>query len=467
MNSDDAVTMSALKFVCGESDHVCRLCFATTEKKEISIGDSVRMKRYYYDETVTYVTMFRDLGVSQESLMPQVLCASCATSVVNCYLFHKLCTFSNYKWNEILEQLNESLKHTHSISNNTQSVYLIINKTDKIMFTSRKSYAYKNKKIALSKIKEIMKGRQKYDKIKEGVSELICDECGERFTSNLLLIKHMRLHTKYSNPCSRCPKIFSTPLQLEEHAERVHYPKRLKCNKCTKMFSTERMLKIHNSTYHVAAVCKRCSIQFPSKKALRAHMNKHEPHRCSQCNKNFTNKHTYKFHLKTCGSTNEKLPSFFCDICNKGYIRKNGLRTHLKTDHGFGNVLSCKWCDKKFDAISRLKNHIVKHTRERNFSCDQCGGKFVTKAALIYHIRLHTGERPFPCDLCNESFLSASRRMEHKRRKHFGPTQECHICHVKFVTGQQLKKHVQRHFNPHSKLYVATAVPRFSILANN
>ncbi|CAK1594903.1 unnamed protein product [Parnassius mnemosyne] len=463
----DTIIMSALKFVTGETEHVCRLCLAVTEKREISLEDSVRVQRSYFDETVTFVTMFRDLGISMEPLLPQVLCTSCARNTINCYLFQKLCILSYNRWNAVLDKIKESLAHSSGIGHNIHSIYLMINKTDNIMFTSKKSYSGKSKRIALIKIKEIMKGRQKYTKLKETNS--ICEECGEQFNSSILLIRHMKLHTKFNNPCKKCPKTFSTPLQLEEHAERVHYPKQLQCTKCAKRFSTERMLKIHHRMYHVAAECKQCCIQFPSKKALHNHMNKHAIHRCSRCNKSFMNKHTFRFHLKVCGNAKEKKLSFFCDICSKGYVRKNGLRTHLKTDHGFGEVISCKWCNKKFDAMSRLKNHIVKHTRERNFHCDQCGGKFVTQAALVYHIRLHTGERPFPCDMCDDSFLSASRRMEHKRRKHFEPTQECHICHVRFVTGHQLRKHIQRHSNPHSKLFVPNhfdGMNNISILPN-
>lgn len=493
MHSYDRIAMSILRFVSGDSEHICRLCFATTEKDEVSVEDCVRVRKSYYDETLTYVTMFRDLGVSIftlnrykknqvlskfsikksvalqvsiDPLLPQVLCKSCATNTINCYLFQKLVVFSNDSWHEVLDQLNNSLTCSDVIGNNAQSIYLMINKSDNLILTSRKRFASKSKKMVLLKIKEIMKSRQKYEKVKDSAIDSICEECGERFSSSLLLIRHMKLHTKFKYPCSKCPKVFSTQIQLEEHAERIHYPKKIQCTKCTKLFSTERMLKVHDSAYHIPAICKQCYIQYPSKKALRAHMDKHKLNRCLRCNKHFLNKHTYKFHLNICGNGKEKQPSFFCDICNKGYVRKNGLRTHLKTDHGFGKVLTCNWCNKKFDAVSRLKNHIVKHTRERNFSCEQCGGKFVTHAALIYHIRLHTGERPFPCDICDESFLSASRRMEHKRRKHIGPTEECPVCHVKFITGHQLRKHVQRHFNPHSKLYVADVGQQYSIPAN-
>ncbi|KAI5643514.1 zinc-finger double domain-containing protein [Phthorimaea operculella] len=220
------------------------------------------------------------------------------------------------------------------------------------------------------------------------------------------------------------------------------------------MFSTERMLRRHDKINHIAAICKLCFVQFPSKMALRVHLDKHDLFKCEQCKKTYINRHTYKLHLKICGRSDTRIPKFFCDMCNKGFARKNSLRTHLKVNHGYGNVVTCNWCKKKFDAVSKLKMHIVKHTRERNFCCSQCGGKFVTQAALVYHTRLHTGEKPFPCDMCDESFLSASRRMEHKRRKHLEPTKQCPYCQVKFVTSHELKKHVARHTNPQSKLYV-------------
>ncbi|XP_030031925.1 zinc finger protein 1 homolog isoform X2 [Manduca sexta] len=376
---------------------------------------------------------------------------------MNSYLFRKLCQHSNDRWNDVLNKFNKTLDQSNTVGPNVQTVYLMVHKNENFMFTSKKSHTLKSKKTVLAKIKDILKSRETYVKVRQKSSNIICEECGERFKSNCHLVKHMRVHSDTRYPCPQCTKVFASQLQLEEHAERVHYPKRIQCPKCSKMFSTNRMLKHHDKLHHIAAICKLCFVQFPSKKDLRAHLDKHDVNKCARCNKSFVNKHTYKYHLKICGKSDERQPSFFCDICNKGYARKNGLRSHLKIDHGFGNVLSCNWCGKKFDAISRLRNHIVKHTKERNYHCEHCGNKFVTQAALVYHIRLHTGERPFPCDLCGESFLSASRRMEHKRRKHFGPTKECPVCHVKFVTGHQLRKHVQRHYNPQSKLFVPEA----------
>lgn len=485
--SDYHATLSALKFLCGEGEDICRLCLApTTDETTVNIGDSSVIQRPYFEDSPTYVDMFEELGVciisivykillgnvelvlkerykilmflnrilqvSTEDSFPENLCKTCADTVINAYLFKKLCAYSNRKWNEVMDRLASSLNLTESLGPKVKSAYLAISESNNAIYTSRNN-GPKHNKTALLKFQNIMKSRKSYAKTKTKKS-VKCTECDEKFNSNYQLSKHnVKVHNKTRNSCPQCSKIFTTPAQLECHAERVHYPKKIQCPKCDKMFSTHRMLKYHDKSQHIAAICKLCCVQFPSKLLLRAHLDKHDVNNCPKCGKGFINIHTFKAHLKFCGNSEERRPKFFCDICNKGYVHKNGIRSHLKTDHGFGNVLTCKWCNKKFDAVSKLRNHMVKHTRERNFHCEHCGNLFVTQAALVYHVRLHTGERPFPCDLCNESFLSASRRMEHKRRKHIGPTIQCPLCPMKFVKISQLRKHTQRHSNPHSKLY--------------
>lgn len=64
MESDQKVMISAFKFLSGETDHICRLCFAPTENLEISVEDSVKLQKPYLQETVTLMDMFDALGVS-------------------------------------------------------------------------------------------------------------------------------------------------------------------------------------------------------------------------------------------------------------------------------------------------------------------------------------------------------------------------------------------------------------------
>lgn len=65
MEPETDITLPALKFLTSESEHVCRLCFSLTEQQEVSFEDIVRLQRSYLDETLTFVDMFRELGVSK------------------------------------------------------------------------------------------------------------------------------------------------------------------------------------------------------------------------------------------------------------------------------------------------------------------------------------------------------------------------------------------------------------------
>lgn len=61
---------SVLKFVTGESEDICRLCFDATSSTAISLEDSTKVTRPYFEGVVNYADMLLDLGVSNPP-MPQ------------------------------------------------------------------------------------------------------------------------------------------------------------------------------------------------------------------------------------------------------------------------------------------------------------------------------------------------------------------------------------------------------------
>lgn len=386
--------------------------------------------------------------------MPFLLCPKCADHVTEAYLFQRLIQYSNEKLDKVLNKINSTLDLSKELRNNVQTLHFIMGASDSCIFTSRLSSS-KTKQTVLSKVKSFLmhKKKQKNTTTRPAI-QLICQDCGEIFSSKASLYKHMQRHSRKRYACRECAKLFKNIWSMKDHMDRIHSERKIQCPKCSKMLSTERLLQRHDDREHKAANCKLCFVQFPSKSALKQHMNRHGQYKCMVCEKLFLNRQSSQTHMKSCGKQEVK-QRVYCDICNQSYNWKNALRTHLKVKHGFGDkIYSCDWCDKKFDAASRLKCHIVKHTKEKNFHCEKCGGRFVTQAALVYHTRLHTGETPFKCDLCEESFLSASRRMEHKKRKHFGPQKQCPFCVSKFITGHSLRNHIARHKNPQSKLFV-------------
>ena len=74
-----------------------------------------------------------------------------------------------------------------------------------------------------------------------------------------------------------------------------------------------------------------------------------------------------------------------------------------------GKLYSCNLCERSFDKISNMKQHVLLHTGEKPFSCEQCGKEFRRKYHLNKHKLLHTGEKPHRCELCGAAF----RRVHH------------------------------------------------------
>lgn len=64
MVTEKEMTLSALKFLCGNTDLVCRLCFTSlTEKNEVAFITEVNHNVSYCKETVNFYDMFHNLGV--------------------------------------------------------------------------------------------------------------------------------------------------------------------------------------------------------------------------------------------------------------------------------------------------------------------------------------------------------------------------------------------------------------------
>ena len=64
----------------------------------------------------------------------------------------------------------------------------------------------------------------------------------------------------------------------------------------------------------------------------------------------------------------------------------------------------CPFCPKILPYSSRMKQHILIHTKEKPFKCDTCGKGFRQKGGLNQHLMIHTGEKKFWCNFCGKGF---------------------------------------------------------------
>ena len=115
--------------------------------------------------------------------------------------------------------------------------------------------------------------------VHEGLNAFECEKCGKCYSTNQVLINHMKLvHKKQRNfKCNNCEKIFQKKQSLKHHIESFHEGKRkFSCEFCGKTFVTHQGIRFHIKTIHEGIryhcdFCKKCFTQLQN---LKNHMNK-------------------------------------------------------------------------------------------------------------------------------------------------------------------------------------------------
>jgi hypothetical protein len=118
---------------------------------------------------------------------------------------------------------------------------------------------------------------------------------------------------------------------------------------------------------------------------------------------------------------------FLCRFCPKWFEREIEFKGHIG-DHS--NLLSCNYCEDKFDT----KNSLMKHNKQKhserlstcwNFSTGHCHlgdencwflHKDKDKSADVVQ---------YECNLCNEVFQGKSQFMKHRKSKHNSDIEKC------------------------------------------
>ena len=78
----------------------------------------------------------------------------------------------------------------------------------------------------------------------------------------------------------------------------------------------------------------------------------------------------------------------------------------------------CDACKKKFSQNSNLKAHMLTHTKVEAHECDICKKKFSINSSLVKHFRIHLGEKPYGCAECGKWFTTSSGRCSYIRNHH-------------------------------------------------
>ncbi|KAI5736937.1 hypothetical protein M8J76_008664 [Diaphorina citri] len=193
-----------------------------------------------------------------------------------------------------------------------------------------------------------------------------CPTCSQIFSSNLLLLTHLEVHSvipsadhhRDPNPamCRYCLKTFTSSLTLNEHIDEVHIKK------------------------NVRTKCLICQERCREKQTLVKHMER---------------------------SHNESELPYSCDYCSFRSSEHNLVVDHFYESHAKAPVLQCPFCLKVVvigehgDPIERNINfflvHLERHQKKTARKCPRCVLTFANKMLIREHqLRDHSSQRGVP-----------------------------------------------------------------------
>ncbi|XP_049842195.1 uncharacterized protein LOC126292306 [Schistocerca gregaria] len=174
-------------------------------------------------------------------------------------------------------------------------------------------------------------------------------------------------------------------------------------------------------------------------------------------------------------------------LCDEGGVTvqtysKGGCSVSKMSKGGNGAELSCTYCGKKFDRVSKLTEHIGSHTlpyhclmcgrrfgRESQlttheqhlscsplekcrYKCEGCGQKFLQRICLLRHVEKHTEQdkkervEKSRCKVCGKVFDQAKLLLQHEgEHRTKGRQHTCRVCGKTFKRQAFLARHQQLH----------------------
>lgn len=218
--------------------------------------------------------------------------------------------------------------------------------------------------------------------------------------------------------CDICSKVFDGKNSLYNHKRYAHKQVgRIVCHPCKSFFKTETDLITHNLVSHNTTffICGRgkCKLQFKTEDELLTHLKeKLEAKKpCEICAAKFNTRKRHKGNYKWRHMVFEHKVGqlYICGKCPDWYSYSvEGLMNHEQRENHWqitlpstqphvsldGNSIFCKVCERKFEFVKTLVQHIrdkhgeiLKNTGDlKPFKCNLCRKRFRNEVGLKFHI---------------------------------------------------------------------------------
>ncbi|KAL3884628.1 hypothetical protein ACJMK2_024755 [Sinanodonta woodiana] len=135
-----------------------------------------------------------------------------------------------------------------------------------------------------------------------------------------------------------------------------------------------------------------------------------------------------------------------CDFCGTGFKSRLGLQVHLRTFHERSSRYMCTICNRSFNSLINLKEHLNSHPTLKPYCCERCEKRFMSRRELLRHERMFHGNPSamFICKICGTGCNCKTSLMEHIRGLHGGKTYRCHKCNKIYRWRSSLSFHAKR-----------------------
>lgn len=196
------------------------------------------------------------------------------------------------------------------------------------------------------------------------IAKIPCNFCNKKFKQKYALEYHInRRHKCELNfPCDfpGCKWIFHTRVEKRNHSKNVHEPKTIICDVCGNYYSTYSMLKKHKSVHEEFRYpCQSCNMKCRTANLLKTHVKrKHtfvKDFKCETCGEEFYRAQELSHHIALIHLNIR----YHCTVqgCTSSLSRKDAYLTHLKSH----NLTP----DEKKEVLAKLKEFVEKHNLKR------------------------------------------------------------------------------------------------------
>lgn len=200
-----------------------------------------------------------------------------------------------------------------------------------------------------------------------------------------------KLHNS-SVGCPNCSDSFDTFGLLLTHTNRAHkLTSGILCEICGMHCKDTNLLRVHIKTIHQQAVilCTVCGEKFETKNKLLTHeRNKHnKKYKCLVCPETFQSHYKRSQHM---AAEHKNRTEIKCLYCTKTFVFRSNMMSHVRTSHLNERNHICGVCGWRTNTGYKLKNHMYKHSGEKNFKCEVCDKAFTTRKIMRSHfLRMH------------------------------------------------------------------------------